>query len=91
MSSQYCKRWSVEYDPWNVALEKVKSDLEVALITDALEVAKGTRAVAAKMLHLNRTTLIEKMRKYNLLVPYPGAKYELMQGSKTATKRRVTA
>ena len=39
---------------------------EMALIRQALEEADWVVAHAAKALHMRRTTLVEKMRKYGL-------------------------
>ena len=41
-------------------------NLERRLITQALESAGGTVAQAARLLGLRRTTLVEKLRKYEL-------------------------
>ena len=41
-------------------------DLEVHYIRQALEVANGVVAQAAKLLGLRRTTLVEKLRKYDI-------------------------
>ena len=42
------------------------SDLEEAYISEALRLTDGVVAEAARLLSLQRTTLIEKMRKYSL-------------------------
>jgi len=42
------------------------SDIEVSLIQNALDKSGGVVAHAAKLLGLRRTTLAEKMRKYNI-------------------------
>jgi sigma-54 specific flagellar transcriptional regulator A len=49
-----------------VDLKKVMTDLEYRYITDALKAADGVVADAARLLSLQRTTLIEKMRKHGL-------------------------
>ncbi|QPQ55366.1 sigma-54-dependent Fis family transcriptional regulator [Allosphingosinicella flava] len=49
-----------------IDLRAVVADLERQHIADALKSAKGVVADAARMLSLQRTTLIEKMRKYGL-------------------------
>jgi sigma-54 specific flagellar transcriptional regulator A len=36
------------------------------MIQAALENAGGVKTRAAELLHLNRTTLVEKIRRYNL-------------------------
>jgi sigma-54 specific flagellar transcriptional regulator A len=42
--------------------------IEKQLITSALEIANGTVAHAARLLRLRRTTLVEKLRKYEMPV-----------------------
>lgn len=47
-------------------LKEHLTNLEYSLIKQALEEANGIVAHAAKRLHMRRTTLVEKMRKYGL-------------------------
>jgi len=47
-------------------LKNYISDIEVSLIQEALEKSGGVIAQAAKLLGLRRTTLAEKMRKYQI-------------------------
>lgn len=47
-------------------LKEYISDLEVSLITQALEQQDWVVARAAEVLGMRRTTLVEKMRKYNI-------------------------
>lgn len=47
-------------------LKEMLADLEVNMINQALEAQGGVVARAADMLGMRRTTLVEKMRKYNL-------------------------
>jgi sigma-54 specific flagellar transcriptional regulator A len=49
-----------------VDLRKMMSDLEYRCISDALRASEGVVADAARLLSLQRTTLIEKMRKHGL-------------------------
>jgi sigma-54 specific flagellar transcriptional regulator A len=42
------------------------SGIEIAIIRQALDEANGTVAEAARLLRMRRTTLVEKMRKYQL-------------------------
>ena len=42
------------------------ASLEQALIAQAMEAADGVVAKAARLLNLRRTTLVEKMGKYQL-------------------------
>jgi len=46
-----------------IDLKKTLDDLEYHLILEALKKAQGVKNQAAKYLGLNRTTLIEKMKK----------------------------
>ena len=52
--------------PEGVNLKELLADLEVNMISQALEAQSGVVARAADMLGMRRTTLVEKMRKYNL-------------------------
>jgi DNA-binding protein Fis len=47
-----------------VPLYKILVDVEIYCITRALNLAKGNRAGAARILGLNRTTLVEKLKKW---------------------------
>ncbi len=51
-----------------VQLKQVLSDIEDSLIIQALDRTKGNKNKASKLLGLNRTTLIEKIKKKGLLV-----------------------
>ncbi|MEF1228568.1 helix-turn-helix domain-containing protein, partial [Vibrio fortis] len=55
-----------ELPPEGVNLKELLADLEVNMINQALEAQGGVVARAADMLGMRRTTLVEKMRKYNL-------------------------
>jgi len=52
--------------PEGVNLKEMLAELEVTMINQALEAQGGVVARAADMLGMRRTTLVEKMRKYNL-------------------------
>ncbi|HEY6917490.1 MAG TPA: sigma-54 dependent transcriptional regulator [Allosphingosinicella sp.] len=56
--------FSMKEEP--VDLRMIVADLERVHIAEALRLADGVVAEAARMLSLQRTTLIEKMRKYGL-------------------------
>ena len=49
------------------ALNDAVRDYEKRLILDALEKSRGVKAKAAKLLKIKRTTLVEKMKKQNIL------------------------
>lgn len=49
-----------------IDLKAYLSDLEIDLIRQALNECKGVVAHAAKRLQMRRTTLVEKMRKYEM-------------------------
>jgi sigma-54 specific flagellar transcriptional regulator A len=49
-----------------IDLNQMVSNLERSLIMQALEKTKGVRSKAAQLLSLNRTTLLEKMKKMGI-------------------------
>ncbi len=49
-----------------VDMVKTMNDIERRMILDALSLTKGVKARAAALLRLNRTTLVEKMRRLGL-------------------------
>ena len=53
-----------------IDLKKTLDDLEDQLIMEALKKAQGVKNQAAKYLGLNRTTLIEKMKKRGIAYPH---------------------
>jgi sigma-54 specific flagellar transcriptional regulator A len=55
-----------ELPPEGVNLKEMLADLEINMINQALEAQDGVVARAADMLGMRRTTLVEKMRKYNM-------------------------
>jgi sigma-54 specific flagellar transcriptional regulator A len=57
---------SAELPADGLNLKEYISDLEVSLITQALEQQDWVVARAAEVLGMRRTTLVEKMRKYNI-------------------------
>ena len=58
--------WSAPAGGEPVALKEMLAEIERRYILDALDRSGGVIADAARMLSLQRTTLIEKMRKYEL-------------------------
>ena len=55
-----------EFEDSGIDLNKTVSGLERSLIMQALEKANGVRSKAAQLLKLNRTTLLEKMKKMGI-------------------------
>lgn len=53
----------------NFDLKRHIADIEASLINEALAKTRGVVAIAARMLGVRRTTLIEKMRRYNITRP----------------------
>ena len=49
-----------------VDMVKVMNEMERKMITDALSLSAGVKARAAALLNLNRTTLVEKMRRLGM-------------------------
>jgi len=56
----------VDWQGDGVNLKAALADVEQQLIEDALDHADGVVARAAKLLQLRRTTLVEKLRKYDI-------------------------
>ncbi|HVN41405.1 MAG TPA: sigma-54 dependent transcriptional regulator [Steroidobacteraceae bacterium] len=52
-----------------ISLKDHLADIEVTMIRQAMREADGTIAQAARLLRLQRTTLVEKLRKYQILGP----------------------
>ncbi|NLI32687.1 MAG: sigma-54-dependent Fis family transcriptional regulator, partial [Deltaproteobacteria bacterium] len=59
----------VEIGESGINLKDYLDELENRLILDALKKAGGVKNKAAKLLGLNRTTLIEKMKKKKMNLP----------------------
>ena len=59
--------------PTGLDLREYLEGLERGLITQALVASGGTVAQAARLLGLRRTTLVEKLRKYDLVAGEPAA------------------
>jgi len=57
---------ALRFHPDGLDLKRYLADMERAMIQRALEEADGVVARAAELLKLRRTTLVEKMRKYEL-------------------------
>jgi sigma-54 specific flagellar transcriptional regulator A len=66
LPSVFSANESVNLPPEGLDLRQYITDLESSLIHSALEDANGVVAHAASMLKMRRTTLVEKMRKYNI-------------------------
>lgn len=49
-----------------IALQELLKEVEVFYLKRALDLSEGVKSKAAKLLGLNRTTFIEKLKKYNL-------------------------
>ncbi len=59
----------IEFGEEGINLKDTLDELENRLILDALQKASGVKNKAAKLLGLNRTTLIEKMKKKQIEFP----------------------
>jgi len=64
--SESFKRVAMEFGESGIDLNMTVSNLERNLIMQALEKAGGVRIKAAQLLKLNRTTLLEKMKKMGI-------------------------
>ena len=58
-----------EIGPEGIDFDAVIHELEEKLIRKALELTSGNKKDAARLLHLNRTTLLEKIKKKGLDLP----------------------
>ena len=56
----------IQIGPDGIDFDSVIHDLEDQLILKALQITGGNKKEAARLLHLNRTTLLEKIRKKGL-------------------------
>ncbi len=57
---------NVEFPAQGICLNETVEEFENELILKAMKLAGGVKSKAAKLLHLNRTTLVEKIKKKNL-------------------------
>lgn len=53
-----------------INMEQVLADIERGMILEALELSQGVKARAAALLKINRTTLVEKMKRLSLDNPH---------------------
>ncbi len=58
-----------DFPPEGISLTEAVQDFERRLILKALEKSRWVKSRAAQLLHLNRTTLIEKMKKQKIATP----------------------
>jgi len=65
-SSVYMSEDLIDLPDSGIDLKSTLSSIEDSLITQALKKTGGNKNQASKLLHLNRTTLIEKMKKKGL-------------------------
>jgi transcriptional regulator with GAF, ATPase, and Fis domain len=70
---QYPAPLAVELPPDGLDFNEAVHTLEVRLISLALERTNGNKKAAARLLNLNRTTLVEKIRKKGLAKQYAGS------------------
>jgi len=56
----------IEISDEGICLNSAVTEFEKALILQSLEKTKWVKNKAAKLLHLNRTTLVEKIKRHQL-------------------------
>ncbi|MBM4288596.1 MAG: sigma-54-dependent Fis family transcriptional regulator [Deltaproteobacteria bacterium] len=66
LTSQETLRFNLEIPAGGLPLQKIVSDFERQLIIKALDQAGWVKNQAAQLLHLNRTTLVEKIKKQKI-------------------------
>ena len=57
---------NIEISDDGICLNSAVTEFEKALILQSLEKTKWVKNKAAKLLHLNRTTLVEKIKRHQL-------------------------
>ncbi|MBT3256781.1 MAG: sigma-54-dependent Fis family transcriptional regulator [Deltaproteobacteria bacterium] len=62
---------TIEIAGEGICLNTAVTDFEKALIIQSLQKAKGVKNKAAQLLHLKRTTLVEKIKRHHLSLPDP--------------------
>ena len=63
---QYEPTSTIEISDEGICLNSAVTEFEKALILQSLEKTKWVKNKAAKLLHLNRTTLVEKIKRHQL-------------------------
>ena len=58
-----------EISPQGIDLNHIMADIERQLIREALDLGQGVKARAAALLNINRTTLVEKIKRLNIENP----------------------
>lgn len=65
-SSNYDSPGAIEITDEGICLNSAVTEFEKALILQSLEKTKWVKNKAAKLLHLNRTTLVEKIKRHRI-------------------------
>jgi transcriptional regulator with PAS, ATPase and Fis domain len=65
-SSNYDSPGTIEITDEGICLNSAVTEFEKALILQSLEKTKWVKNKAAKLLHLNRTTLVEKIKRHRI-------------------------
>jgi sigma-54 specific flagellar transcriptional regulator A len=68
MDEQIREVFSVSLPKAGFSLKEFILDIEYALILKALDYCDGSSVRAARLLGINRTTLVEKRRRFGLLI-----------------------
>jgi DNA-binding NtrC family response regulator len=63
---QYEPTSTIEISDEGICLNSAVTEFEKALILQSLEKTKWVKNKAAKLLHLNRTTLVEKIKRHQI-------------------------
>ena len=65
-TQKYEPSTNIEISDEGICLNSAVTEFEKALILQSLEKTKWVKNKAAKLLHLNRTTLVEKIKRHHL-------------------------
>jgi two-component system response regulator AtoC len=68
-----CSSTAIEIPEEGINFTNIVVDMERELILQGLRKANGNKKLAAKLLNLKRTTLIEKIKRIGLVAPMPSA------------------
>ncbi len=60
---------TLEVSSMGIDLNHIMADIERQLIREALDLGQGVKARAAALLNINRTTLVEKIKRLNIETP----------------------
>ena len=70
-------------------LKKYMQEIEMRVIKDAMIESKGSKADAARLLGVNRTALVEKLKRYGMLAKYPRPVAKIKKANKVVEREET--